>query len=66
MEVQDFLWKQRTRNINLNVEALKYHVMSDIVFTQENLHAKKSAAKNMADLAFADGISMTTGPYFSW
>jgi hypothetical protein len=25
-------------------------VMCDIVFTQENLHAKKSAAKNMADV----------------
>ena len=40
---------ETTRNLNLNVEALKYHVMSDIVFTQENLHSKKSAAKNMAD-----------------
>jgi hypothetical protein len=57
---------EATRNLYLNVEALKYRVMSDIVFTQENLHAKKVLPKTWRILAFADGISMTTRPYFSW
>ena len=53
------------------MEALKYHVMGDIVFTQEKLPwrtctRKKVQAKTWRILAFADGISMTTGPYFSW
>ena len=60
---------ETTRNLNLNVEAcaLKYHVMSTILYLPRRTCTRKNVQpKTWRILAFADGISMTTGPYISW